>query len=179
MRRLGEGIGDLLSRMDAGDESMRKARRAALVQSAWKSAVEKVYKDAAPFILGHINGVYVSREGGASCLTVYSDDSLVRSDIDARQEFLKMALVEVGERIDTFRIVASRFGMKARRPYADAAGSEGDSVSNLFEKAQRTPLSAEDAAFVEEQVEVVEDGKVRDALRRAMIAEIEYHGKIR
>ena len=178
MKRLGEGIGDVLSRMNAGNESARKARRAAQIQSSLRVAVEKVYKDAAPFVLSHINGVYVSAEDGVACLTVYSDDSLVRSDIDARQEFLKMALLETGEHIESFRIVASRFGMKERHPYADAREKDDD-MSNLFDKAERTPLSADDEAFVESKVEVVKDEKVRDALRRAMIAEFEYHGKKR
>lgn len=177
MKRIGEGIRECLDAVNASDEASRKARRAAEVQQAWRAAVERVYKDAAAFVLGHINAVYFLREEDRVCATVYADDSLVRSDIDARQEFIKMALADTGERVDTFRILASRFSMKDRHPFESPSGSvpEGD-PSRAFEKAVRAPLSADRLRDVDACVSVVDDPRVRESLRKAMIAEFEYHG---
>lgn len=180
MKRLSESIRSCLDAVGANDESSRKARRAAEVQQAWKLAVEKVYQDAAPFVLSHINAIYVLKENGVACVVVYADDSLIRSDIDARQEFLKMALAELGERVETFRILASRFTMKDRHPFAETSAEDDEyDPSRIFEKTRRTPISDEEQARVDACVEPIEDERVRNALKRAMIAEIEHHGENR
>ena len=155
----------------SGDEGFRKAMRAADVQSKWKAAVERVYGNAAPLVLSHVNGVCILSDDGASTLVVYADDSLVRSDLDARQEFLKLSLRASGERVEAFRIVASRFGMKDRRPFAGAAPA----ASNPFEKAARTPLSRRRREEVSRIASAVENDGVRRALEAAMIAELECH----
>lgn len=180
MKRLSESIKSCLDAVGVNDESARKARRAAEVQQAWRAAIEKVYQDAAPFVLSHINAVYILKESGVSYAVVYADDSLIRSDIDARQEFLKMALAESGERVETFRILASRFSMKERHPFAEASTDDNEyDPSRIFEKTRRTPISDGDLARVESCVESIEDEKVRIALKRAMVAEIEHHGENR
>lgn len=106
MRKLGESINELMAALAAGDDASRKAQRAAAVNVAWRNAVEAVYKDAAQMVLDHVNAVYImaadevvkgattkaSHTGTGAQLVVYADDSLIRSDLDARQEFLKMKL---------------------------------------------------------------------------------------
>ena len=112
MRKLGESINELMAALAAGDDASRKAQRAAAVNVAWRNAVEAVYKDAAQMVLDHVNAVYImaadevvkgattkaSHTGTGAQLVVYADDSLIRSDLDARQEFLKMKLKEQGDR---------------------------------------------------------------------------------
>ena len=61
-----------------------------------------------------------SHTGTGAQLVVYADDSLIRSDLDARQEFLKMKLKEQGEHVETFKILPSRFEMKAHHPFRRA-----------------------------------------------------------
>ena len=131
MRKLGESINELMAALAAGDDASRKAQRAAAVNVAWRNAVEAVYKDAAQMVLDHVNAVYImaadevvkgtptraSHAGTGAQLVVYADDSLIRSDLDARQEFLKMKLKEQGEHVETFKILPSRFEMKARHPF--------------------------------------------------------------
>ena len=111
MRKLGESINELMAALAAGDDASRKAQRAAAVNVAWRNAVEAVYKDAAQMVLDHVNAVYImaadevvkgattkaSHTGTGAQLVVYADDSLIRSDLDARQEFLKMKLKEQGD----------------------------------------------------------------------------------
>ena len=134
MRKLGESINELMAALAAGDDASRKAQRAAAVNVAWRNAVEAVYKDAAQMVLDHVNAVYImaadevvkgattkaSHTGTGAQLVVYADDSLIRSDLDARQEFLKMKLKGQGEHVETFKILPSRFEMKARHPFRRA-----------------------------------------------------------
>lgn len=178
MRRLSLDLSECMASFSVSDEASRKARRAAEVNTAWRRAVEKVYQGAASFILSHVNAVYIMREDACLLAVIYADDSLVRSDIDARQEFLKMALAEQGERVDVFRIIASRFGMKQRHPF-DEKSSDDTELSRMFEPAVRTPLSAEQERSVDECVSVVENLHLREKLRRAMTAEMEHQSEKR
>ena len=180
MRKLGESINELMAALAAGDDASRKAQRAAAVNVAWRNAVEAVYKDAAQMVLDHVNAVYImaadevvkgtptraSHAGTGAQLVVYADDSLIRSDLDARQEFLKMKLKEQGEHVETFKILPSRFEMKARHPFRRP---EEDGASR--EETPRTPLSPEEEAALEASVGAVESPTVRRALERAIRAD--------
>lgn len=187
MRKLGESINELMAVLAAGDDASLKAQRAAAVNVAWRNAVEAVYKDAAEMVLDHVNAVYImaadevikgaptktSRTGTGAQLVVYSDDSLIRSDLDARQEFLKMKLKEQGEHVETFKILPSRFDMKARHPFRRAEAERATSATPRSERAAepRTPLTPEEQAALEASVEAVESPTVRRALERAIRAD--------
>ncbi len=187
MRRLGESINELMTVLAAGDDASRKAQRAAAVNVAWRNAVEAVYKDAAEMVLDHVNAVYImaademvkgaptkaSHTGTGAQLVVYSDDSLIRSDLDARQEFLKMKLKEQGEHVETFKILPSRFDMKARHPFrrAESSGGGGRPPRPMSDEAPRAPLTPEEQAALEASVEAVESPTVRKALERAIRAD--------
>lgn len=176
MKSLAKSIEAFIASLTESNEYAKKEKRAAFVQSTWQHAVQKVYGDAAEFILSHTNAVYILFEQGEKCLVVYSDDSLVRSDLDARQEFIKLHFRSAGEDVASFRILASRFGMKDRHPFS-ASDKDSTEVSKLFEKAVRTPLSVEKEREVARLVSVVEDERLREALKAAIVAELEFHGK--
>ena len=187
MRKLGESINELMAALAAGDDASRKAQRAAAVNVAWRNAVEAVYKDAAQMVLDHVNAVYImaadevvkgtptraSHAGTGAQLVVYADDSLIRSDLDARQEFLKMKLKEQGEHVETFKILPSPFEMKARHPFrrAEENGVAVRAARANREEIPRTPLSPEEEAALEASVGAVESPTVRRALERAIRAD--------
>lgn len=187
MRKLGAGLNELLVALAGDDDVSRKAQRAAAVNVAWRNAVEAVYKDAAEMVLDHVNAVYimaadevvngaplkVSYTGTGAQLVVYSDDSLIRSDLDARQEFLKMKLREQGEHVDTFRILPSRFDMKARHPFrrSDDQHVIDSAPRNASVEAEREPLTPEEQAALDASVQAVESTTVRRALERAICAD--------
>ncbi len=174
MRKLGDSLQTFLAGYQADDEAARKARRAAVVLAKWRSAIEKVYKDAAPFVLSHVNAVYILRGEDPSegkSLVVYADDSLVRSDIDARQEFIKMALRADGEDIASFKIIAATLGMRQRHPYASNDAVDGEKTA-LSPRRRRT-LTPADLASIDECVSVIDDPRLRKTAKRAMIAEME------
>lgn len=189
MKKLGDGLNELMSVLGTADEATRKAARSAEVNVRWRGAVEAVYKDAAELVLDHVNAVYVMSadevEGGrptpptpdgGSVLVVYSDDSLIRSDLDARQEFLKMKLNEQGEHVEAFKIMPSRFDMKARHPFRrdkdDVGGPANTAMRNHLSEPLET-LDEEARAHLEAQVETVENPAVKAALLKAMAADLQ------
>lgn len=118
-----------------GSRAPRLPNRAGVaeVHVRWRMATEAVYGPSAPLILDHTNAVYIMRPDkandpaaarvpqGKTLLVVYCDDAMVRSDLDARQEMLKMHLNRQGEHVEAFSIKPARFDMKARHPFREDA----------------------------------------------------------
>ena len=147
----------------------------------WKCAVEAVYRDSASLVLDHTNGVYIMKPeqandpmaarvpAGKTLLVVYCDDAMIRSDIDARQEMLKIRLNEQGEHVALFSIKPARFDMKARHPFREEAARAAQQAA----QAARTPeplISSEAAARLREQAAGVEDKRLRESILKALEA---------
>lgn len=165
MKQLGDALNAFFAREGGSDSVAAKARRAAVVRDRWASAVRAVYvtDEAVDFVLSHVNAVYIVDDQ----LIVYSDDSMVRSDLDARQEFLKLALNAQGESVfSRFKILPSKFNMKARHPFATCS-KKPDLRGNNPDQPLRF-----DPARAESMVEGVADEKVRQALKRAIVADL-------
>ncbi len=205
MKKIDASLKEMFSELGKHDDIARKALRTAQVQSAWKNAIEEVYKDAAALVLQHINAVYIlsadtpvfgDRDGvprkktsaaanpvpssdTGTQLVVYADDSLIRSDLDARQEFLKLYLNKQGEHVETFHVLPSRFGMHERHPFvADQTPADSlkpqereracDSEGNQIEQQTKSKLAPE----LQEKAEHVENPAVQASLLRAMDADL-------
>lgn len=114
------------------------------------------------------------RPAAGAQLVVYSDDSLIRSDIDARQEFLKMRLREQGEHVETFKILPSRFDMKARHPFAAAEGDAHPAPTPRLGDGEplSEPLSPQQLEQLKQQALQVENPSVRNALLKAIDADM-------
>ena len=105
-------------------------------------------------------------------LVVYADDSMVRSELDNRQELLKMKFNEQGEDVELFKIVPSTRDMKNQHPFRakeevfpqpfGQGGSPAPRPAKALTDAQQEAVRAAGAA--------VEDQRVRLALERAMTA---------
>ena len=171
MADLGSGLRQLLQSLGASGAQAARSQRVAEVHVRWKCAVEAVYRDSASLVLDHTNGVYIMKPeqandpmaarvpAGKTLLVVYCDDAMIRSDIDARQEMLKIRLNEQGEHVALFSIKPARFDMKARHPFR--------------EEAARTPeplISSEAAARLREQAAGVEDKRLRESILKALEA---------
>lgn len=185
MKNINNGLKDLLSTLKEADDFEFKAQRSAAVYVMWKNAVEAVYKDLSQLILGHINAVYVMKADEvkksrspvnisqkATVLVVYCDDSMVRSDLDARQEFLKIKFNEQGERVEGFTILPSQFDMKKRHPYA-VRPEDNYLISMQSNKInlEKIDISSQEQEFIETSVSSIENNKLRESLKNAMIAD--------
>ena len=91
MARIGKEMARLFSSLPT-DEKTLIARRAAEVRTMWKDAIEYVYKENAPYVLDHVNAVYIKEEEGIRSLYVYMDDGNFRSDVHCRQHLIRLSL---------------------------------------------------------------------------------------
>ena len=159
-------------------EAPLKMRRALIVQGMFRQAIEQVYKESASYILSHINAVYISPNAttGEKELIIYADESLIRADLDARQEFIKMALFAQGEEIHAARFVASRGNMKKHHPFMEIEDIEHNNPQYLVYFSQtRHPLDDSQQAAVDAATELIEDQRVAQSFSKAMRANLETH----
>ena len=175
MADLGSGLQQLLRSLGASGVQAARSQRVAEVHVRWKCAVEAVYRDSAPLVLDHTNGVYIMKPeqandpmaarvpAGKTLLVVYCDDAMIRSDIDARQEMLKIRLNEQGEH------VAARFDMKARHPFREEAARAAQQAAQAARTSEPL-ISSEAAARLREQAAGVEDKRLRESILKALEA---------
>lgn len=151
-----------------------KTFRAAQVKQLWKEAIIEVYKKNALMILSSINAVYILKEGESNILIVYSEESLVRAELDTNQELIKIRLREKGERIDGFRICVPRFDMKKRHPYRDDDSFEMEELRR--QKTQRqvraAKLTKSQQESIENKARSIQDDALRESFIKAMTADL-------
>lgn len=178
MNTLQEKLSAVFSELPIKDEAALKMRRALVVQGLFRDAIEQVYKESAPYILSHINAVYITTDKGTNTkeLIIYADDSLIRADLDARQEFIKAALFPRGEEISTTRLVASRGNMKKHHPFVEIEDNENVNPQYLVYFAQdHHPLNEGQLAAVQAATDRIEDPQVSQSFSKAMRANLETH----
>ena len=106
---------------------------------------------------------------GKTLLVVYCDDAMIRSDIDARQEMLKIRLNEQGEHVALFSIKPARFDMKARHPFREEAARAAQQAAQAARTSEPL-ISSEAAARLREQAAGVEDKRLRESILKALEA---------
>ena len=182
MESLEKSLSSFIDSLTQGAGSgAKRAVRVAEVKVKWENAVRAVYGPAADLILDHVNAVYIlagdvrvkgsrvegrTAASGETQLVVYADDSLVRSDLDAKQEFLKLRMREQGENIGIFHVIPSRFDMKDRHPFRkEEQQKEQEPVMSA------SSLSEEEFAAILKKADEIEDPAVRESFKRAVEAD--------
>ena len=188
MKRFGSALSAALGSVSGG-AAAAKAARAARVKEMWAGVIEATCGAAARMLLDHTNSVYIirgparglsraARRDAAAAdapdektLIVYVDDSLVAAELDARREMIKLRLLErFNERIDAFHIAVSRGSYRHMHPFRRQESGEGDTLSAV----RPVPLSDRRLEEIERAVSVVPDERVRKALKRAMISDLQW-----
>lgn len=192
MKKLKASLDQLKAVLEEKNPGAGEAMRFAEINELWKNAVSAVFKEgSAALVLDHTNSVYVmtGEQGGSlhrfdrlrsetqgvvagKVLAVYCDDSMVRSELDNRQELLKMKFREQGEQVEALKILPSTRDMKNRHPFRDEAERDGNPAP-AFVRTKRTSraLTEEEVAEAHKRASQVENPAVRRALYRAMLAE--------
>ena len=170
MRKLSEINSEFVDTLDSSFKKMLVAKQ---VENAFARAICKVFgnMDAARFVLLRVQSVYVMRDTrpykrGAHVdvyLYVYSSDSTVRSELDMRQEWIRIALASENIHYDKMKVYASKLGMKKREPYKNYF----DDKEEVKQDIMRHTLSD---AEIEHIAINVENSNVRRALEHAMRA---------
>lgn len=161
MRKLSMNISSLLNGISGDSEYAKKAYRASQVRAMWAACVDKPFLD-------HTNSVYILNEAGNKTLIVYVDESIFAAELNARRELIKLKLLqEFGEDIQEFKILISRNTYKKNYPFK----KEQDILS--LNNIEPIPLSKKEKEKVNEIVCVVEDEKLRENLKKAIISDWE------
>ncbi len=107
----------------------KKAIRTAKVLKDFKNCIVEIYGNNSWVILEKINGVYILKgnkeknlrksTNKINRLVVYTNDSLIHSELDSRQEEIKLYFKVKKENIDSFEIYSSKFNMRNRFIYSN------------------------------------------------------------
>ena len=169
MGKLGNDIAKAIAAMGGNSQAARINMRAQEVRQWYKEALEKVYGQTAELFLAHTNNVYIMDKDGVRTLIVYVDESIFAADLNAQRELIKLKLLELfGEPIEEFEIYVSRASYKKNHPYLTEDKQESD------EPIPSIPLDSDEKAQVSNTVSVVDDKKLREAIQKAMTADLEW-----
>jgi hypothetical protein len=177
---------DVIQAMGGSAEDAARSARAAEVQRMWESIMRAGGDD---YILEHTNNVFIldsrdvrtprrgmddRKDAGATGvgkqLLAYVDESIVAAELNARRELVKLQFFEqFGEEIDEFKIFISRGQYKSHHPFV-----HDEDTPSYIEPATPVPLTAEEQASVREQLAGIEDPRLRRAVERAMVADLEW-----
>ena len=174
---VGVGINSFLHELDESDEASKKAFRTAKVQNLFKDCIEYIYKDSAFLILQSVNAVYILNEKDKGMLKkaqsnaknikrliIYTNDSMVYSDLDARQEQLKLWFNDQGERLDKLELISSKFQMRRRFPYKnDVELLKKNVMAQKNEK--REVIDEQTALLLKEKIKDIDDEKLAKSLQ--------------
>lgn len=162
--KLSQGLYPALEEILGSAEEARRQVRAAQVEDAYQTAVVDVFKKAAPLVLKHTNAVYCFEEKGVMQFVIYTDDSSIRSSLDARQEWMKIALYKQGLTFSLFKVLPAQKSIKTRHPF--------ENVQILPQKPVFREISASEMAEIEEFVTPIEDEIVKEAFKQALISDL-------
>lgn len=169
MKKIGADITLFVSSLAGDSDQARINLRAHQVRERFKRALEVVYRDTAPLFLAHTNNVFIMMKGGVRTLIVYVDESIFAAELNAQRELIKLHLLELfGEDIEEFEILVSKPKHKKNHPYLT------NSPETLDEKPPSIPLDDDEKEYVSNTVSTVEDNRLREALRKAMTADMEW-----
>lgn len=169
MGKLGKDIQAIIVDLAGDKEKALINLRANQVRDRFKRALETVYRDMAPLFLAHTNNVFIMDKGGVRTLIVYVDEGIYAAELNAQRELIKLHLLELfGEDIEQFEIHVSKPRYKGNHPYLTKSSDGAD------EKAPSIPLDDHERAYVSDTVSAVEDKQLREALQKAMTADLEW-----
>ena len=160
-QQLSTAIGATMRGLIGDSEAAAKAMRTIKVQDMWRGVVDPVFLD-------HTNAVFIIQEKGQKVLIVYVDESIYAAELNARRELIKLAFLEkYHEDLNEFRIVISRGDYKKNHPFV-----RPEEPQPLVEYHPQ-PLDEAKKQEIYRQVEAIEDERLRNALVKAMISDLE------
>lgn len=180
-----------MGEMGASPEQVAKFARANAVRRMWEDIMRAGGDE---YILAHTNNVFILRPGEArplrrdhddrkdagatgtgKQLIAYVDESLVAAELNARRELVKLQFFErFGEEIDEFKIIISRGQYKTHHPFVQL-----EQVPSYVEPARPAPLDADEQAMVSDQLAGIQDERLRRAVGRAMVADLQWKKGLR
>ena len=177
MAKLSDGISAVLGAMGAsGGDTSRLAARIANVRRKWACAIGSVFGEGAikEFILVHTNEVGIvtetARDGHPhKKLYVYVDDSMASSELNARRELIRLKFgMELNEDLEVVEILAARGARRKKHPY------RASEKPAYIDDVEPVPFSPHERGLVDARVSQVEKARVRQTLKQAMTADMQW-----
>ena len=169
MGKIAADIANCIDEMAGDSRTARFNLRVNQVRSRYKAVIELVYGDVAPLFLAHTNNVYIMDKKGVCTLIVYVDESIFAAELNAQRELIKLHLLQrFGEPIKEFEIHVSKPHYKNLHPYLS------EDSENTDEKPSAIPLDDTEKSYVSNTVSHIDDKSVREAVRKAMTADLEW-----
>ena len=166
MHDLSHGIDQALSSLGGESYNARLARRIARVYEMYAKVIEKVCRKSGPLLLEHTNAVYIKREEEKERLIVYVDESIYAAELNASRELIRLTFLQMfNEPIEAFDILVSKGDYRKKYPYRQ----EEDDGS---EEVKTRPLTDRDYEFAEKLVQDIEDNKLKESIKRAVLANL-------
>lgn len=174
MEPLSNWVSSSVSGLAKNKDAAKIAIRTQQVHSIYKNAIEKTFSfnpsGTVQLILDHTNAVYITRDDDWKTLIIYVDDSDVKSALDHNQYFILQSFREQNELIDEYKLLTSRATMRSRHPFKKADENNCVPDENKFGKRV---LEDDEIKAIDDMVEQVENPEIREALKRAIIADFE------
>ena len=168
MGNLNGQLNSLLVELMGNDSTAKIQRRTRQVYDEYQQAITWAYKDYGKVFLHHTNAVYITEHDGLNKLIVYVDDSMFAADLNAQREMIKGWINNTcNESIDVFEIHISRGNYRKQHPF--------DSLLENTETCELRQLNEDELDRVEEIGDSIENHKVREALKKAMTADLKRH----
>lgn len=172
MAKLQREIEHAIREMGGDEGRSRLNARIFQVKDRYRETIEKVYRDKAGAFLKHTNSVYIIDKEGVKTLIVYVDESIFAAELNAQRELIKLMLLEnFKEQVEEFEIHVSRREYRNRHPFADYKGE--NAASAPLTPSVKKELGAHEQAYIDNTVALVEDARLREAMRKAMAADFQ------
>ena len=172
MAKLQREMEGAIREMGCDDGKSRLNARIYQVKERFRMTLEKVYKDKADVFLKHINSVYIMDKEGVKTLIVYVDESIFAAELNAQRELIRLVLLETfKEQVEEFDIRISRGEYRQRHPYTEQEGQPGE--QKAVSAPSKRPLDEREEAYISDTVSVIEDARLREAVKRAMTADFQ------
>lgn len=154
------------------DRLPEEQKRKILVERKIRQVHEQFAACVDPFILKHINSVYLIKEdrdvsrGTTLRLTAYVDNSTVAAELNAQRELIVLKYRELfGIKIDEFIIKISRGAYKENYPFKERLQKNPQKIRRL---------SPEEKQEIKTQVSTISDDDIRNSFEQLLKATKEH-----
>lgn len=174
---------ELTNYLSLANPEIAKKLSIARNNAALERAVKYVWREnewAAHFVLAHVNAFYVRKDEKPArkkyrdtdwiICTICVDDGMVRADLDARQELLKLALKGEGIHLDELRLLPSKFDMKKRHPFQSSIDLlNGDFLASEADRRKEEAPEPISQQTLDSAVAAIDDPELARRLGKAMV----------
>ena len=125
--------------------------------------------EMAAYLLAHTNAFYIRRDDTPRkgpdkdkpfiVCEVCVDDAMAKSEINMRQELIKLALAQEGMHFEELRIITAKGGMRNRHPFTEAARALFSSEEGVSAKAAAVASTPSRARTVRDKQRDLENVK--------------------